>query len=166
MGNLIIPQKITIHLIDYHGQLCALGNVLFTIHLFARRKNDFHLGPYLSDKDGIVTITEGDLRHDIDATYDSGLMDYTSVEDCHALVEIQPNTVDDIKRAIHSRETVWTNLLKGEKERWGSMQNLLKTYRESSNHRLVLPAVFPRIRDEWDGIKPEYEYDFRINISK
>jgi len=120
----------------------GLANVIFTIHLYARRKNGFDLGPYLSDDRGVVTITEADMRDDVDATYDSGLMDYVSVENCHTFMEIRLETEEHIRQALHSRETVWKNLLKGEKERWGSMENLLRAYRESSNCRLNVHEGF------------------------
>jgi hypothetical protein len=166
MGNLIIPKKVEIRLKDNREQPARLANVIFTIHLFARRKNDFDLGPYLSDEMGVVTITEADMRHDVDATYDSGLMDYISVENCHTFMEIRLETEEHIRRALHSRETVWKTLLKGERERWGSMENLLRAYRESSNGRLNVHEGFSRLRDDWDGRQAEYKYEFQIAFRK
>jgi hypothetical protein len=166
MGNLIIPEKVTIRLKDNHGQPLPMANVIFGIHLFARHKNDFHLGPYVSNTDGIVVITGTDIQHDVEATYDSGLMDYVSVETCHTLAEIQLETADDIQKALHCRETEWTSLLKGETERWGSMNNLLKIYRQAANSRLNVCMGFSRIRDDWDGSKEEYGYDFAVGLAK
>jgi hypothetical protein len=140
-----------------------MANVILGVHLFASRKNDFYLGPYVSNADGIVVITKEDLYHDVEATYDSGLMDYVSVETCHTLVEIELKTADDIEKALHSREKVWTMLLKGETERWGTIKNLLKTYKTSANKNLDVSKEFSRIRDDWDGRRDEYEYDFFIN---
>jgi hypothetical protein len=56
MGNLIIPNKATIRLLDERDQPVRLANIIFTVHLYARRKNDFDLGPYLSDDTGVITI--------------------------------------------------------------------------------------------------------------
>lgn len=161
MENLIIPKKVTIRLTDNRGTPLPIENVIFTVHLFARRKNDFNLGPYVSNIDGVVVITETDIRHEVAATYDSGLMDYVSVETCHTLVEIRLEPDENIQRALNCRETAWKNLLKGETERWGSMQNLLRTYREATNNRL---KDLSRIRADWDGSKEEYEYNFPINL--
>jgi hypothetical protein len=70
MANILLSDEITIQLIDNQEQAVALANVIFTIRIFARHKNDFPLNPYLSDSSGNVIISNGDLRHEISATYD------------------------------------------------------------------------------------------------
>ena len=160
--NLILPQKVTIRLVDNRKQPVSMANVIFGVHLFASRKNDFYLGPYVSNADGFVVITKEDLNHDVEATYSSGLMDYVSVDTCHTLVEIELKTAEDIEKAIHCREKVWPILLKGEAERWGTLKSLLKTYKTSTNKNLKVSKEFSHIRDDWDGSRDEYEYDFVI----
>jgi hypothetical protein len=162
MAKLVLPERVTIQLIDSHKQPLALSNALFTVYLFARRKNDFFLGPYVSKDSGVVEITGSDLRHDVEATYDSGLMDYMSVEDAFSFVEIRLDHPDDIDRALKSRTAAWTSLLKGEKERWGTMVKLLDAYRNASNRSLNVSKSFSRIRDEWDGSRTQYHYDFMV----
>jgi hypothetical protein len=164
MSNLVLPERVTIQLIDNHRKPFALSNVLLTVCLFARRKNDFFLGPYVSNASGIVEITGLDLRHDIDATYDSGLMDYVAAENAFSFVEIRLEHPDDIDRALKSRTTAWTSLLKGEKERWGTMEKLLNEYRNASNPGLVVNkgSSISRIRDEWDGSQTQYNYDLMV----
>ena len=162
MANLVLPDEVTIQLLDTNGQPMQMENVLFSIHLFARQKNDFNLGPFVSDSTGKVLISNTDLRNDIAATYDSGCMDYCAVEGAFPLVEIRLSHPDDIDRIINARTTAWKSLLKGEKERWGTMENLISTYRNSSNHKLKVWKGFSKIRDEWDGTNKQYHYDFRI----
>lgn len=162
MANLILPNKVTIQLTDNREIPLAFPNALFTVCLFARHKNDFHLGPYISTDSGLVEITQSDLQNDIDSTYESGLMDYVSVETCFPFVEIRLDHPDDIDRAIKSRTEYWTSLLKGEKKRWGNMQNLLNAYYSSTNSKLQAIKGFSRIRDEWGGSKIEYNYKFMI----
>ena len=163
MANLILPDEVTIQLIDTQDQPMAMANVLFSIYLFARHKNDFHLGPYVSDSSGTVTIPLTDLRHDIAANHSSGCMDYAPVEKAFSLIEIRLDHPDDIDRIINARTTTsWTSLLNGEEERWGTMDNLIQTYRSASNRELRVMKNFSRIRDEWDGSKKKYQYKFRV----
>lgn len=160
MANLILPDEVTIQLFDTDGQPMQIENVLFSVHLFARHKNDFNLGPYVSDPTGKVVISNADLRNDIVATHDSGCMDYCAVEGAFPFVEIRLSHPDDIDRIINARTTTaWTSLLKGEKERWGTMDNLIQTYRNASNPELMVWKGFSKIRDEWDGKKTQYHYD-------
>ncbi len=56
--NLILPKKVTIRLVDNRKQPVPIANVILGVHLFASRKNDFYLGPYVSNADGIVVITK------------------------------------------------------------------------------------------------------------
>lgn len=164
MTNIVLPEKVTIQLTDNRDGPLALPRVLFTVRLFARHRNDFFLGPYVSNDSGLVKITRTDLHHDIEAAYESGLMDYVPVETCFSFVEIRLDHPEDIEKAIKSRTEYWTSLLKGEKERWGTIQNLLDTYRTAANHSLRVDKGFPRIRDEWNGSKDKYDY--RLVVQK
>ena len=89
-------------------------------------------------------------------------MDYVAVEDAFPFVEIRLDHPDDIDRALKSRTTARTSLLKGEKERWGRMDKLLDTYRNAANRSLIVSKGFSRIRDEWDGSQTQYHYDFMV----
>lgn len=166
MQNLIFPQKVTVRLVDGRGKPVPLANVIVTVHLFARRKNDFDLGPYVSNEMGVITFTESDLRHDVEATYDGGLMDYVSVESCYTFVEVRIKTEESVLQALNARENVWKNLLKGERERWGSIENLLSAYRQSNNGLLNVHKDLSRVRDDWDGSKSEYQYDLRVSLKQ
>jgi hypothetical protein len=163
MGNLILPQKVIIQLIDDSGKPLEISDVIFTVQLFATHKNDFYLSPFVSDKSGKVAISRKELDNEIKAIYSSGLMDYAPVETCHPFVEIFPNQPEDIEKALSTREKIWVALLDGEKERWGSMKKLLNVYRQAKNHELMISKEFSRIRDEWAGEKDEYVYNLRIN---
>lgn len=161
MTNLILPQKVAIQLTDPTGKPLAIPDVLFEVHLFAQHKNDFDLGPYVSDSFGVVLITHDDLKHDIQATYSSGLMDY-AIGTCFSVVEITLLTPDDIQKRLKVRQTVWNLLLDGEEARWGSLNSLIDAYKRARNNQFQSWSVFPRIRDEWDGAKQEYLYFFPV----
>jgi hypothetical protein len=164
MTNLILPQKVIIQLVNMQGQPFEIPNVIFFVHLFARHKNDFHLGPFVSDQSGKVVINQQELIWYVQATYESGLMDYSAVETCHPFIEITFEHPDRIKRVLETREKIWKMLLKGEQEIWGRMENLLNAYRNASNEQLELLKDSSKISDVWDGTKNEYEYKFPISI--
>ena len=161
--NIVLPQKVTIQLVDGSGAAIELSNVIFTVQLFSRHKNNFYLGPFISDNSGKVVITQTDLENEIKATYSSGMMDYAPVETCHPFVEIFLMQPEGIERALNARENVWTILLDGEKDRWGTLQNLLTAYRQAKNSEIKISKDLSHIRDEWNGKKDEYIYNLTIN---
>ena len=88
-----------------------LANVLFVVRAFANRKNDFVLGPFATDQDGVVKITKRDLMAEATANYDTGIMDFDSVENCKPVVEIAAMKASEIEKALQARTTIWTKLL-------------------------------------------------------
>ena len=69
MPNLTLPENVQIQIVNNKLQPSKIENVLVYIHLFARHKNDFYLGPYYSDQNGIINISKNDLNNEIEATY-------------------------------------------------------------------------------------------------
>jgi hypothetical protein len=76
------------------------------------------------------------------------------------LVEIRLWSENDLERAIRGRQT-W-GLLKREKTLWKSPEELIERFRNANNRNLVIAEGFSRIRDEWDGSRQEYAYDFYV----
>lgn len=163
MGNLVLPQKVTVQLIDGFGAPFEISDVIVTVHLFARHKNDFYLGPYFSDNSGKVIISNKDLVLSIKSTLSSGLMDYYPVNDCYSFVEVFVDQPEDVARALNAREKYWVTLLDGEKERWGTMKNLLSVYRRAKNKEIKISKELSRVRDEWGGEKDECVYNLLVN---
>ncbi len=158
MEQIVLPEKIVLNLIDSGGKPFRLPNVLFAIEVFANQKNDFQLGPYVTDQDGRATIRKADLLADAAAHYDTGLMDYHSIEESKPGVSIFVMTQEAIGKALEARTTVWTRLLCGEAARWGSLENLRNAYRSATNHRIsAMPVTV-----QWDGRSDTYEYSFEV----
>ena len=162
MNKLIIPDKVTIRLIKQRQQDFPVDNILLYIKSYARHKNDFYLGPFVSDKEGIITITKEDIENEVTATYESGLMDYSGIENCFTFVELRLYDQDEINKMIESRSKVWTSLLKGEKERWTSINHLIETLKKSNNKHLLLYNSTKRVRADFDGAQNEYEFQLDI----
>jgi len=160
MANLILPEVATVKLKTDMNQDYRVSNIIFSVDTHARHKNDYHLGPFFSDENGVVTITRELLDIYVEAELESGLMDYTHISDCYSLVEIRLWSEDDLERAIKGRQ-VW-GLLKREKTLWESSEELIERFRKANNRNLVVPEGFNRIRDEWDGGRQKYTYDFHV----
>jgi len=160
-SHLILPESATITLHDNSGSPLHVANIIFEVHLFARQKNDFYLAPFSSDASGRVSITRSELEWGIAATYDSGIMDYAGVENCFPLVELRLLSGHQIDQRIAARKT-WRSLLKGEAERWSSIDDLLRVYRHARNKDFVIYEGYSRIRDQWDGHQTDYNYDYSL----
>ena len=85
-------------------------------------------------------------------------MDYSDINDCFPLVEIQLWSDADIEKAIKGRQ-VW-GLLRRETELWQNADELVALFRAAPNPHLGANPV--QLRDEWDGRKQEYEYQWRV----
>ena len=161
MGNLILPKKVTIQLLDGYGKPFKISDVIVTIHLFARYKNDIYLSPFVSDNSGKVIFTQRDV--DIELEKISGSMDYVRVETCFPFVEIFANQPEEIDIALERREKYWPKLRDEEKARWDSIEDLLNAYRRARNKELKIEKGISRIRDEWNGEKDQYSYNLSVN---
>ena len=160
MESIVLPEKVVLRLIDSEGNAVRLPNVLFTVRTFATRKNDFNLGPFASDDDGLVTITKNDLLAAAEAHYDSGLMDYVQVENCIPSVVIGPMNAIEIEKALEARTKVWKLLLRGESQRWRSIEDLCDLYRMAANKSISAKPLHTL----WDGKVPEYDYAIIVEV--
>jgi hypothetical protein len=140
-----------------------MANVLLRVHLFARRKNDFTLQPFVSDGEGLVTIPKNDLEAEITAHYDSGLMDYYRASDCLPSVEIRVLSTDEISKAIEARK-IWNELLAGERHRWTSIEQLLALYEKANNRNLLL-GQSSVIRADWQQEGADCSYTLTASPS-
>ncbi len=154
MINLSLPDRVVLRLVDSTGIPAHISNVLFTVHIFANKKSDLLLGPFVTDTTGVATITKTRLLAEAAAHYDSGLMDYSRIEECKPEVEIAPMQPSEIHRALVSRKTQWTQLLQGETERWASIEELCSAYQNAANERVSAGAF----RVCWDRPETQVEY--------
>jgi hypothetical protein len=160
--NLVLPEQITVQLIDSNGSSIRMSNVLFRITAFARRKNDYSLAPFATDDEGLATITKAQLESEVAADLDSGVMDHAAISTCSPIVEIHLLTDEEIRRAIEARSTIWKGLLSGERDRWQSIEQLLAVYKNANNHRLL--ALEPTLRPVWNGVEKNHSYVFPVAV--
>jgi len=79
MQTLFIPDIIRLEITGKTGDPFRQENILVGIKTFATHKNDIDISPFLSDKEGGITITKEQLSHRADIFISYGLMDYVSL---------------------------------------------------------------------------------------
>ena len=158
MTHVVFPEIATVQLVSGRPPvpLCLAG-VVCAVRLTATAKNDYQLGPFVSDADGIVRITRDTCLAFVEAEHDSGLMDYAGVEQCDARVQIRVLTAAEAEEAARTRRTVWQSLLRGEDRVFPSIEALVATYAGAPNGRIV---AGPPLAPSWDGsdATPCYSY--------
>jgi hypothetical protein len=157
---LTLPNIVTVRLKLADGQPLPLANVILRIDTFATRKNDISLFPFSTDECGIARITKEEMEAEVSATYDSGLMDYASIESAEALVEIRVCGTAEIERAIAARTGVWNTLLRGEERRWKKIDDLIALLRSATNAACEDPEA--KVRGSWDKAGAQYEFEIRV----
>jgi len=163
--HLCLPKLVAIALKMPDGSPLRQANVLLKIQTFASYKNDISLFPFATNDEGIARITNAEMRAEVSATYDSGLMDYTAIESAYDMVEIRLCSQSEIEGAIACRTNTWKCLLEGEKKRLKTINKLLALLKSSTNNLLIIPeelAFRPKIRDAW--AKPDAEYEYQIHV--
>jgi len=91
-------------------------------------------------------------------------MDYSRIDSNFSFVELRLYYQVEIDKLIESRTKAWKTLLKGETERWTSINQLVDTFKKSNNKFLLLYDSTRRIRADFDGTQTEY--DFQLDIYK
>jgi hypothetical protein len=159
MESLVLPESVTIRLVDKDFLPVNISGFLIKVTAFARYRNNYHLGPFVSDEGGVIKFTRKDLLNDISAVHDSGLMDYAGYESCEQKVRIHAYTDQEIKKEIRSRSDIWVDLLQGEAERWGTIENLIAIYQAATNGKYNAVEV----ESGWDDAQKEYEFEIVLN---
>ncbi len=157
-GHLVLPSHAAVHLVTPNDEPLTLSGVVISIRCCARYKNDCNLGPFFTNGQGVANITHDLLDISVGAELESGLMDYRHINECFPLVEIRLWSDAEIENAIKGRQ-VW-GLLAREKELWQNTDELIALFRAAPNPHLDANPV--HLRDEWDGRKQEYEYQWRV----
>jgi hypothetical protein len=162
VDRLVFPERVTFRLLASNREPIRVPGVLLGVHMFAMRKNDFFLQPFPTDNDGAVAITKRLLLAEASAHYDSGLMDYAPIEESKPIVEVRALNMVEIAKAIDSRSRVWTSLLKGEAERWSSIEELIDTYKRATNQKVSVSPV----RISWNAHCEEYDCALPAQIAE
>jgi hypothetical protein len=179
MQTLYLPDIIHIDFFDKSDNPLRQENILIGIHTFATRKNNIDLSPFLSDKDGHISITKEQLENRADIFISYGIMDYGSLDSAKPDIQIYFWGNNSIDRYID----YWKIILKNKKdkqqyEQWGDImgkfakQSVELEIREREELHLF-ENCFNRttkqrhdiilVTDIWD--KPVAEKHYRVTLS-
>jgi hypothetical protein len=165
--NLCIPELVTVRLLDPHGEPYHRADLLLSVHAFARRRNDYSLGPFPTDSSGVARITKADLQAEVSSNLDADCMGHYDICDCHSSVEISLWTPDEILRIHDFRLSHWTSLLSGEQRRWSSMADMLALYSRALVATRSLSGLHAiAFRADWTDSSEKYSYDLRLQKAK
>jgi hypothetical protein len=93
------PERSTLKFIDSSAKE-PIANLLFFVEVLTRQRNDFSLGPLITDSEGRAILTRDQIRKAIDDSARDFPMDYSgAISDCTGEIRI---TVDD-KDALDQR---------------------------------------------------------------
>lgn len=162
--KLALPESVEVRLLRRDGSAVAAADLLIGVHLSAQRKNDYWLGPFPSNTAGVAAFSRDDIKAEIEATLDSGLMDYCSHEDCSPSVSIFLWSAERTSRTLNSRAKAWTTLLRGEVRRWQSMSTLLDLLTRAliATESLRLSRE-PSLTTSWTDCTAHHQYDLPID---
>jgi hypothetical protein len=178
--QLNLPDKIEIQFYDKADKPLRQDNLLVGIRTFATHKNDIDLSPFLSDTNGLITITQDDLKQNADNFISYGIMDYGSIESAKPDIEIYFWGNDSLTKYLD----YWTSLLASKKdlknyEKWGD--TLGKRDREAAiiekqereiyakfntcfNRQTNIKKNLTLVKDTWDGTQTTKIYKVNLEL--
>ena len=179
METLFIPDIIRIDLTDDLGKPFRHENILLGIQTFANHKNDINLYPFLSDRDGRLTITKEQVKERADIFISYGIMDYIQLEYAKPEIQIYYWGNDKLDQCIN----YWSMLLRNKKNRkvtemekklLGHLAEKSAEIEERETQELqIFSSCFNKTRrqkqdiilvsDSWD--KPVYEKSYTVSLS-
>jgi hypothetical protein len=126
MQTLYLPGTVFIDFFDKNGSPVLQENILVGIHTFSTRKNNIDLSPFLSDKEGRITITKGQLENQANIFISHGIMDYCSLESARPDIQIYFWGNNSIDRWIDYRNMALKNKKDGHQyKQWDDVMEKL-----------------------------------------
>jgi hypothetical protein len=155
MQTLLLPEVIHINFLDKEGNTLRQKNILVGIHTFATRKNNINLSPFLSDKDGQITITKQQLQNRADIFISYGIMDYNSLETAKPDIQIYFWGTDSLNGYVHYWKTGDLQIREREE------LHLFETcFNRTTNQRQDIILV----NDTWDTLVREKNYEITLSV--
>jgi hypothetical protein len=178
--TLFIPDIIRIELTDKDGNPLRQENILLGIQTFATHKNNVDIYPFLSDKEGHVTILQEQVNERANTYISYGLMDYVSITYAKPNIEIYYWGTEKLTRCIN----YWSMLLRNKKNRkrtepekqlLGHLEQKSIEIEERETEELkIFSSCFNRtrkqkedivlVKDAWDESAEEKIYKVHLSI--
>lgn len=173
-----VPDIVNIDFVDNVGKPLRIENILIGIQTFATYKNNINCFPFLSDKDGRITITKADIKDRANNFVYNGIMDYSELESAKPEIEIYLWGNTAIDRCITGwRENLARRNGRLEVNQFGKNSKLLLTPSKETEARerqelILFETCFNRslqqldnivlVKDKWDtkGSQKSYRLNF------
>jgi len=124
------PNKLIITLKDAVSKIPLIDHIIF-LQIFAPRKNDYNIGPRLTNNLGQVIFTETEVKDDIDWIMNQAIMDYSGkYEECSSDFNVILSSVENIRRSLD-----FLDLYKEFDERYLKALSLMK---KANNRNLLV----------------------------
>lgn len=99
-GSLHLPGKLRLTILDAETELPVAG-IAVALTVFAREKNDYHLGLPISDAKGRIQVTSDWVQKGAQFARDLLISDYaTPLRECKADVDLEIMSVPEIEQAV------------------------------------------------------------------
>ncbi|HJX85016.1 MAG TPA: hypothetical protein VJ723_11785 [Candidatus Angelobacter sp.] len=149
------PDKLTVVAQDRDTRLPAKG-VAIVLVLFAKRKNDYYVGPLITNEKGLVEFTRADCEFAIERAQEMFLMDYHGdPESCRPVIEVNlhlPERIEGMRQQYEAAPDFWGRGFRDPKDLFAELQKSRNSEFEPAkitateeqiltNPQLVLPLV-------------------------
>lgn len=99
------PDKLIVVAREHDTTLPAQG-VAIVLVLFAKRKNDYSVGPLITNENGQVEFTRAECESAIKQAQDAFVMDYHGdLESCRPLIEVRLHLPEYIEKMLENYKT-------------------------------------------------------------
>jgi hypothetical protein len=109
-GHVKIPAMLTVLALEQDTDL-PLEGLAIVIELFARRKNNYTIGPAISDSAGQVRFTKEECERSVNSDREMFIMDYVDdIEGCKPYLEVRlhpPDRIAQMLRQYQTSPTFW-----------------------------------------------------------
>lgn len=96
------PEKITFRIIDNNTKK-PVPNIAVSLILYAHKKNDYYVGPKITNSDGLIDFERNDCIMEIKNSKEFYLMDYVStLDECMPKVGIKIKPREEIDVAVEN----------------------------------------------------------------
>lgn len=112
-----------------------IKNIAATLVLYAHKKNDYYVGPKISNKDGIICFTEDECLKEIKSSQEFYIMDYSSnLEDCLSNISIKIKDSKELKLGIDKMRQL-RNIYK---DYWNCSEEYLSVLEHVDNEKYII----------------------------
>jgi hypothetical protein len=142
-----LPEKVTIRIIDRKAKN-PVTNIAVSLVLYAHKKNDYYVGPRISDREGLIIFERDDCIKEIDNSKKFYLMDYAStMEQCLPKISVKIKPKGELENAVKKMR----QLRDVYQDYWDCSEEYLKSLEYADNNKYVAKTYDFLESDLWQN---------------